>query len=130
MRVVIRGRSGKESPAEAGACEPDGASDPGLIVPSVIMVILLISGFVFPPLLLLNIPILLLRAAWSYSVRAGYDRLRIGVFDCPDCGASNPPTELAGALPLDAKCVGCGCALEVRQAPRRNLVDEPPGAPT
>lgn len=131
MTVVVAGPSGRELRVEAQVCEPsEGESD--VLVPSLITGVLLLSGIVFPPCLLFNLPILLVRAALSQAHRASYDRLRLGPFDCPDCGGANAQAELAGALPLATTCSACGAAFSVRQGPRRNLVEEetpPPATP-
>lgn len=124
VRIVIAGRSGQEHRGKGELCEPVEENGLGVMLPTTIGLGLLIFGVIFPPCLLLNLPILFFRSALSEAFRASYDKLRLATFDCPECGAPNPPIELSGALPLDTPCAACRATLSVRRGPRRNLVEE------
>jgi hypothetical protein len=124
-KVVVVGPSGREAPAEARLRTPE-ESGLGTVVSIALMACLVAISFFFPPVLLLNIPILVFRAAVSQALAEREHRVTVGAFACPDCVAPNMPEERRGTLPLELTCPGCDAPLVVRPPPRRNLVVEPP----
>lgn len=121
-RVVIRGPAGAQVAGEARI--PDRPEvGPSAVVPAVILVVTMAISLFVPPVLLLNIPVLLLRAALGWWWGSARPALWLRPFACPACGAPNPGADHAGELPIGVACAGCAAALVVERAPRRNLVE-------
>ena len=120
-RVVIRGPTGAEIPGEARI--PDRSDDgPSFVVPAVILVITLALSLFVPPILLLNLPVLVLRAALTWWWGAKPATIWLRPFACPACDAPNPAADHPGELPITVACAECAASLVVERAPRRNLV--------
>jgi ribosomal protein S27E len=125
-RVIVVGAA--ETPTESHVLVPDAddGSSAATVVPIVIMVGMLTLSVFVPPILLLNIPILIARAALTHTRKEWRERVRFTAITCPDCAAESKPADTRGALPVDVACPACGAALSVRPRPRVNLVVPPP----
>ena len=119
---VVVGPAGTSAPV--GVTVPDtthvgGASN--AVTLGLVVLLGSVSLFV-PPVLFLNIPILLLRAFLGRADLSRYERVATDAFPCPECGAEVPAEETAGELPVARNCPGCRAVLEVMPKPRVNLV--------
>ncbi len=82
------------------------------IVTILIALCLLLPAIFFPPILLLNMPVLFLRYAYrQYFYNKAY-RVKIS-FICPICNIFNPLVEKSGNLPTQIICAECGSKLDV-----------------
>lgn len=126
-RVIVVGASDAVTQAEVLVPSADDASGAATVVPIVIMVGMLTVSVFVPPILLLNIPILIARAALTHTRREWSERVRFDRITCPECAAESQPGTVRGTLPVDVACGACGAALSVRPRPRVNLVTPPEG---
>lgn len=122
-KIVVAGPSARQTESEARVLTPDDVSGLSTAVSIALLVVILTVSVFVPPILLINIPLLILRAALLQNKRDRRHRVAVDAFACPECGVANPPAEHKGELPLDTPCTGCGAVLSVRQRPRVNLVD-------
>lgn len=125
--AVVVGPSGATTEALVSLPVPP---DPSLatVVTLVLALVMLVFGTFVPPLLLLNIPILLVRTAFTRASLARYELVRLDLAPCPACAEALPQTRIPGTLPVELSCAACGAALVVQRRPRRNLVAPAPGA--
>ncbi len=91
-----------------------------------ILVITLALSLFVPPILLLNLPVLVLRSALSWWWGSRPPTVWLRPFACPACEAANPGADHPGELPIRVTCVACAAPLDVARAPRKNLVDAMP----
>ena len=70
-------------------------------------------GVIVPPLLSLNIPLLILRAFIMKYFELKNQRVKLKKFECPGCGAPNSEAEHNESLPFDTQCRHCGVPLFV-----------------
>jgi hypothetical protein len=120
-KVVIVGPDGRETAAQADVSEAESDIQHTAFMSTFLLAILLIPAIFFPPLLMLNLPLLFLRSYLSQEWASMYEAVLMPEFTCPACGAANPAQEHKGTLPFETKCAGCGATLAVRPPPRRNL---------
>jgi len=81
-----------------------------------IALILLAIGVFFPPILLLNIPILIIRYAYTMYHYIKEHIVRLS-FICPSCGKSVPLQEISDRLPFMIACPLCKIQLEIEENP-------------
>jgi ribosomal protein S27E len=125
-RVIVVGVSDATTEAQVRVPDAEDGSSAATVVPIVIMVGMLTLSVFVPPILLLNIPILIARAALTHTRKEWSERVRFTAITCPDCAAESTPADVRGTLPVAVACPGCGVTLSVRPRPRVNLVVPPP----
>ena len=126
-RVLVVSDTGAQTDAEAEVPIMESPSvSVSVLVAVVIAGTLLVIGLFVPPVLLLNIPILLLRAWLGRASTERMQAVRMRAFTCPACANANGPVEQRGELPIRVSCSACSAALSVRSPPRRNLATSAP----
>ncbi len=131
-RVVIRqvvsqgvfNEGSSQVPAVAEVGEPASGTAFWSTASIIIVAVILGLSIFFPPVLLLNLPILLLRAALVHIGGSRRQQVSLPEFACPVCGKAQSGRAYPGTLPLDIACTDCQAPLSVTQAPRRNLLDD------
>lgn len=125
-RVIVVAPSGATVEAEVLVPAADGGSTAATVVPIAVMVVMLTISVFVPPVLLLNIPILIARAALTHARQEWRERVRFATLLCPACQAEIQPADTAGTLPVAVACTACEVRLSVKARPRVNLVQPPP----
>lgn len=125
-RVIVVAPSGTTVEAHVLVPSADDGSTAATVVPIAVMVVMLTISVFVPPVLLLNIPILIARAALTHTRREWQERVRFTALPCPACDAETRPADAQGTLPVTVPCTACGAALTVQPRPRVNLVQAPP----
>lgn len=87
-------------------------SNKGSILGIIVIVCLTVIGIFFPPVLLLNIPLLIFR---SFLRQVFFDRTKIRLvsFLCPQCSKNVPETIYSHSVPDKVFCSHCKSMLKV-----------------
>ncbi len=86
----------------------------------IIAIILILPALFFPPILLLNLPLLYLRHAYRHYFYNKAFRLKLS-FECAACHNLNPASEKTGKLPIKISCCICNCKLQLRYSKDEGL---------
>jgi len=80
--------------------------------------ILLLISFMVPPLLLLNLPLLVLRSCFIYfqeQVETRRVKVQLASFICPECGQQTGQMNLQVEVPTNIICPLCKSVLQVER---------------
>jgi hypothetical protein len=115
-KVSIEGITNKQSTSsQALVLEPPNDANRANIISVIIILVMIIPGIFFPPILLINIPLLYLRQAYRQYFYSRAYRWKFS-FQCPDCNIVNSPIERRGRLPLTIRCTECRSRLKILEA--------------
>lgn len=111
-QVAIKAETGESVSAKAHVPPPYKESDFANTTGVVIVVVLVSIGIFIPPILLLNIPILIFRS-FLKQLASLRKRIKFEPYACPKCGETNQASEAPGPFPLQFPCAHCRTFLTV-----------------